>query len=400
MFRKSVIEIVVFMTYAFFAMSWVAGNMMTKDIMSFYHVEGVTAATWMTNAITIAKIIGNLCAAWFLTKLGPKKAFAFASILIVAGIIGAFVSNYPMYVVTRLIMGFGGAFVIVYMNPVVMNYFSKGELPIVNGINAAAFNTGNLLAILFTGSLLAQLGTWQNVVIGISVVSFVLLVIWMIFSEDFELSSSKDGKAKKSYGLGDGVKDPVNWFLPFAYSGVLFCYISVFAIFPMVPNFAAEAKYLSSILIAAGMVGTVVGIIVAKRFTTRVPVLRWSGLFMTIFAAIMAFTSNAAIAYSCAFLAGFFMFVPMTSLVTLPYELPGMNPGRIAVVFAMFWSVSYIIETILMYISGRIADATGDIMISAIFAIVCSATLFVASFLLPEPSKQKAVADASAAPAE
>ncbi|WP_319412091.1 MFS transporter [uncultured Cohaesibacter sp.] len=400
MFRKSVIEIVVFMTYAFFAMSWVAGNMMTKDIMSFYHVEGVTAATWMTNAITIAKIIGNLCAAWFLTKLGPKKAFAFASILIVAGIIGAFVSNYPMYVVTRLIMGFGGAFVIVYMNPVVMNYFSKGELPIVNGINAAAFNTGNLLAILFTGSLLAQLGTWQNVVIGISVVSFVLLVIWMIFSEDFELSSSKDGEAKKSYGLGDGVKDPVNWFLPFAYSGVLFCYISVFAIFPMVPNFAAEAKYLSSILIAAGMVGTVVGIIVAKRFTTRVPVLRWSGLFMTIFAAIMAFTSNAAIAYSCAFLAGFFMFVPMTSLVTLPYELPGMNPGRIAVVFAMFWSVSYIIETILMYISGRIADASGDIMISAIFAIVCSATLFVASFLLPEPSKQKAVADASAAPAE
>ena len=297
-------------------------------------------------------------------------------------------------------MGFGGAFVIVYMNPVVMNYFSKGELPIVNGINAAAFNTGNLLAILFTGSLLAQLGTWQNVVIGISVVSFVLLVIWMIFSEDFELSSSKDGEAKKSYGLGDGVKDPVNWFLPFAYSGVLFCYISVFAIFPMVPNFAAEAKYLSSILIAAGMVGTVVGIIVAKRFTTRVPVLRWSGLFMTIFAAIMAFTSNAAIAYSCAFLAGFFMFVPMTSLVTLPYELPGMNPGRIAVVFAMFWSVSYIIETILMYISGRIADASGDIMISAIFAIVCSATLFVASFLLPEPSKQKAVADASAAPAE
>ena len=400
MFRKSVIEIVVFMTYAFFAMSWVAGNMMTKDIMSFYHVEGVTAATWMTNAITIAKIIGNLCAAWFLTKLGPKKAFAFASVLIIAGILGAFVSNYPMYVITRLIMGFGGAFVIVYMNPVVMNYFSKGELPIVNGINAAAFNTGNLLAILFTGSLLAQLGTWQNVVIGISVVSFILLVIWMIFSEDFELSSSKDGQAKKSYGLADGAKDPVNWFLPFAYSGVLFCYISVFAIFPMVPNFAAEAKYLSSILIAAGMVGTVVGIIVAKRFTTRVPVLRWSGLFMTIFAAIMAFTSNAAVAYSCAFLAGFFMFVPMTSLVTLPYELPGMNPGRIAVVFAMFWSISYIIETILMYISGRIADATGDIMISAIFAIVCSATLFVASFLLPEPSKQKATADASAAPAE
>nr|WP_321481638.1 MFS transporter [uncultured Cohaesibacter sp.] len=396
MLRKPIIEFVVFTTYALFAMSWVAGNMMTKDIMSYYHVDGVAAATWMTNAITIAKIIGNLIAAWFLTKLGPKKAFAFASVLIFLGILGAFASNYPMYVATRLIMGFGGAFVIVYMNPVVMNYFTPAELPIVNGINAAAFNMGNLLAILFTGALLSKLGSWQNVVIGISVVSFVLLILWMLFSEDFSLSGkAEDGKAVEAYTFKQGVKEPVNWLLPFAYSGILFCYISVFAIFPMVPNFAAEAKYLSSIMITAGMVGTVVGIIVAKRFTLRVPVLRWCGLFMTIFAAIMAFTSNATIAYVCAFIAGFLMFVPMTSLVTLPYELPGMTPGRIAVVFAMFWSFSYLVETILMYISGVIADRTGDIMISAIFAIVCSATLFVASFLLPEPSKKKAQMEAA-----
>ncbi|WP_321501993.1 MFS transporter [Breoghania sp.] len=391
MLRKPIIEFVVFMTYALFAMSWVAGNMMTKDIMSFYQVDGIAAATWMTNAITIAKIIGNLVAAWFLVKLGPKKAFAFASLLIVAGILGAFATNYPLYVFSRLIMGFGGAFIIVYMNPVVMNYFTPGERPIVNGINAAAFNMGNLLAILFTGALLSRLGGWQNVVIGISAASFVLLVLWMLVSEDFALSGNKDeGKAPETYGFKEGVKEPVNWLLPFAYSGILFCYISVFAIFPLVPNFAAEAKYLSSIMISAGMVGTIVGIIAAKRFTLRVPVLRWSGLFMTLFAAAMAFTSNATIAYICAFLAGFLMFVPMTSLLTLPYEMPGMTPGRISVVFAMFWSVSYLIETILMYISGVIADTTGSVMFSAVFAIAFSSTLFVASFLLPEPSEKQA----------
>ncbi|WP_432459884.1 hypothetical protein [Agarivorans sp. QJM3NY_25] len=65
----------------------------------------------MTNAITIAKVIGNLSAAWLLVKMGPKKAFSLALLLIVAGVAGAYESSYPWYVFTRLVMGFGGALI-------------------------------------------------------------------------------------------------------------------------------------------------------------------------------------------------------------------------------------------------------------------------------------------------
>jgi len=391
--KKKLIELVIFMTYALFAMSWVAGSMMTQDIMAFYQIEGLAAATWMTNAITIAKIIGNLLAASFLVKLGPKKAFGFASLLIVAGALGAFASSYPMYVITRLIMGFGGAFVIVYFNPIVIKYFTPEERPMINGINAAAFNMGNLLAILLTGSLLAHFHTWQNVILAISAASFVVLVVWWFISDDFSLSSGASSDApKQTYTLKDGVKESVNWWLPIAYSGLLFCYISVFAIFPMVPSFAAEAKYLSSIMIGAGMVGTVVGILAAKRLPLRVPTIRYCGLAMTAFAALMIFTSSPAVAYIAAFCAGFFMFVPMTSLVTLPQELPNMTPARITVVFGMFWSISYIIETVLMYLAGVIADSTGNIAYAAMFAVACSSTFFIASFMLPETGKKPQLA--------
>ncbi|MGF1696346.1 MFS transporter [Vibrio lamellibrachiae] len=387
--KKKLIELVIFMTYALFAMSWVAGSMMTKDIMAFYQIEGMAAATWMTNAITIAKIIGNLLAASFLVKLGPKKAFGFASLLIVAGALGAFASSYPLYVITRLIMGFGGAFVIVYFNPIVINYFTPEERPMINGINAAAFNMGNLLAILLTGTLLAHLDIWQNVILAISAASFVVLVIWWFISDDFSLSSGAKGDTPaQTYTLKDGVKESVNWWLPIAYSGLLFCYISVFAIFPMVPSFAAEAKYLSSIMIGAGMVGTIVGILITKRLPLRVPIIRYCGLAMTAFAALMIFTDSAMIAYGSAFFAGFFMFVPMTALVTLPQELPNMTPARITVVFGMFWSISYVVETILMFISGIIADSTGNIAYAAMFAVACSSTFFIASFMLPETGKK------------
>ncbi|MGF1700475.1 MFS transporter [Photobacterium makurazakiensis] len=396
--KKHGIEFIIFMTYALFAMSWVAGSMMTKDIMAYYSIEGMAAATWMTNAITIAKIIGNLSAAWLLVKMGPKKAFAMASLLIVAGAVGAFASNYPLYVFSRLVMGFGGAFAIVYFNPIVIKYFSAEERPMINGINAAAFNMGNLLAILLTGTLLSTLATWQNVILAISMASLAVLVVWWLISDDFSLSTG-NGNEQAAYTLKDGFKEPVNLWLPIAYSGLLFCYISVFALFPLVPSFAAEAKYLSSIMIGAGMVGTIAGIMIAKRYPMRIPVIRYCGLAMTLFAALMITTSSAPVAYGAAFMAGFFMFVPMTALITLPQELPNMTPARITVVFGMFWSISYMIETGLMYIAGVIADTTGNIALSATFAVVCSSTFFLASFFLPETGKKPVLTNAVASKA-
>ncbi|KII75657.1 MFS transporter [Vibrio renipiscarius] len=395
--KKHLIEITIFLTYALFAMSWVAGSMMTPNIMAFYNIEGMAAATWMNNAITIAKIIGNLAAAWLLVKMGPKKAFAIASLLIAAGAAGVFAGSYSLYVVSRLVMGFGGAFAIVYFNPIVINYFNAEERPMINGINAAAFNMGNLLALLFTGSLLSTLGNWQNVILAISAISLAVLVVWWFVSDDFSLSASASGdKPQVTYTLKDGVKESVNWWLPIAYSGLLFCYISVFALFPLVPTFAAEAKYLSSIMIGAGMVGTIAGIMIVKRYPLRVPVIRGCGLAMTLFAAVMITTSNATIAYAAAFMAGFFMFMPMTALVTLPQELPNMTPARITVIFGMFWSISYMIETVLMFLAGVLADTTGNIAYAATFAVICSSTFFLASFFLPETGKKPELTNTTA----
>lgn len=387
--RKYYIEYIIFFTYALFAISWVSGSMMTKEIMTSYQIEGVANATWTTNAITLAKILGNLLAAWVLVKMGIKKAFIFASILIVIGGVGVFAHTYSMYVFSRLVMGIGGALVIVYFNPIVVHYFTDKERPLINGINAASFNTGNLVALLLTGSLLSYLETWQNVILAISIVSFIILVIACFVIQDFSLTSTNsNAKANDNYSFKMGLKDPVNWYLPFTYSGLLFCYISIFALFPLVPNFSVDPSKLSAILISMGMVGTVLGIIITKKLPKRIPIIRWSGFVMTVAAAIMIFTTNSFIAYSMACIAGLFMFLPMTALITLAQELPNMTTKRITVIFGMFWSISYAISTILMYIAGIIADSTGSIIIAVIFAVVCSATFFIGSFLLPETGKK------------
>lgn len=386
--RKYIIETIIFFTYALFAFSWVSGSMMDKSITADFDISGISATTWSTNAITTAKIIGNLLASWFLIRLMPKKAFAFASFLIVCGVIGAWATSYPFYVVSRLIMGFGGAFVIVYFSPIILHYFNAEERPLINGINSIAFNTGNLLALLFTSSLLSFYGSWRSVLIFIAVCSLILLALWFIFSEDFVLGqSAQTSTQQKDYTLSEGVKDSFNWILPLCYSGILFAYIAIFSLFPKLPSFAVDPKDLSALMIGAGMVGTLVGIVVTKKYAFRVPLIRFGGLAMSASLALMILTKSPTLAYLGAFCAGFFMFLPMTAMLTIPLELPQMTPGRATVVFGMFWSISYGIETIWMYFAGLLAD--NNPFYAALFVLICSLSAFISSFFLPETGKVK-----------
>ncbi|QIL90979.1 MFS transporter [Microbulbifer sp. SH-1] len=388
--KKILLEILMFSAYALFAASWVSGAILTPAIQASFGEEGFANATWGSNVITIAKIVGNLAAAALLMRLGAKRAFSIAIVLIAAGGFGALADSYGGWLLSRLALGLGGALAIVYFAPVVLHYFAADERPLINGINAAAFNTGNLLALLTTSALLAWLGSWQSVVVLYGVMVLALGVLWWLTAENFPLSGGS-GAPQESYGFKQGVKESFNWWLPLAYCGVLFCYIAVFALFPLIDGFAVASHHLSAVMIAAGMVGTVAGIIVTKRYALRLPVLRFGGLALVVFAALMVTSRDPIVAYSAAALAGFCMFLPMTALVTLPQELPGMTPAKITVTFAMFWSISYGVETALMYGAGVLADITGEPASAAYFAVACSASLFVFSFLLPESGKKATV---------
>lgn len=384
--KRIITQSLLFITYAMFAAAWVSGSMLTPDIQVEFEQSGLASASWGANMITLAKIVGNLIAAWFLVKLGSKKAFAFALLLVVLGGAGAWSMGYDQWLISRLILGFGGALALVYFNPYVIHYFTPDERPVINGINAAAFNTGNLIALVTTAGLLEAFGGWREVVQVYFWVPLALLVLWMIVTEDIK---APEGQADHgSYRLADGIKDPFNWILPLAYCGILFCYISIFTVFPLLDGFAVQTKHLSAVLIASGMLGTVAGIIATKRLTKRLPILKICGAILVVSAATMISTETPAIAYTAAALAGFFMFMPMTALVTIPQELPNMTPGRITVVFGMFWSISYAVETVMMWAASTVADALGDPSFLAWTAVISSGSLFALSFFLPETGKE------------
>ncbi|UDM78718.1 MFS transporter [Vagococcus fluvialis] len=389
--RAHIIEIIMFLSYAFFAVNWIAGTTLTPQIMEHFDLKSFSSATFISNAITIAKIIGNLMAAKILIKLYPKKAISLAALLIVGGsFLGVFAPSYLIFVIARFIMGFGGALFVVYFGPIVMNYYSADKRAMVNGINAAAYNVGSILAMVIVVPVINWLVTWQKSMMFFAICSLVLLVAWLIFGEDFEINkpAASTAKAEDEYTLGQALKEKFTYVFPFTYAGLLTLYIVVLTIFPISDGAPVDPKFLSATVAIAGVIGAAVGIGAAKKFAKRLPVIRWSGLLMSLSGLAMVLTNSTSIALIAAAFLGFFMFVPMTALVTIPQEMPGMTPSKLTLIMGIFWSFSYIFETFFYFVIGMIIDNAG-FKAGLLLAVGLSFSFFIGSFLLPETGKNK-----------
>lgn len=387
--RSYVIEAILFFTYAFFAVNWIAGSTLTPDIAEYFGVDSGASASFVSNAVTIAKIIGNFSAAAILNKLYPKKSIALGSFFIFGGsLLAVLAKSYKMFLLGRFIMGFGGAVFVIYFSPVVIHYFSDEKRPTVNALNSVAYNFGAVLALLIVAPVIEKFGTWQKSMIFFLSISAVLFVLWLIFGDDFEINESQSGEEQK-VSFSQALKDKITLLLPFSYSGVLILYLSLLQLFPQTENAAISSATLSALSGIGGIIGTILAIGLSKKYGKRKPVIIISGAIMTLSAFLMVKTTNPTLAIIAAILVGIFMFLPMTSLMMIPQELPNMTPARLTTIMGIFWALSYIIETIVFYIFGILQDRTGSNELSVYIAVLLSLTFVIGGFLLPETGKDK-----------
>lgn len=387
--RAYMIEMVLFLTYAFFAVNWIAGSTLTAEIAGHFGVDSGASSSFVSNAVTIAKIIGNFLAASILNRLLPKKSIGLGSALIFGGsLIAVFAQSYLMFIIGRFLMGFGGAVFVIYFSPVVIHYFTPKQRPTLNALNSCAYNFGAVLALLIVGPIIAALKTWQNSMGFFAAISGVLFLLWLFFGEDFELNKASKDSAETKYSFSDALKDKITWLLPLSYSGVLILYLTLLQLFPRTEEAVISASSLSALTGVGGIIGTLVAIALSKKYSKRKPVIIISGLVMTGSAFLMVKTSISTMAIIAALVLGTFMFLPMTSLMMIPQELPGMTPARLTTIMGIFWAVSYIIETIVFFLFGVLFDQTGSYSTSILIAVVLSLSFVVAGIFLPETGKE------------
>lgn len=381
--NKYIVEILVFFSYVLFAMAWVGGTASMGQIMQSMQIDSLASASFISGAVTIAKIVGTFIAAWIAVKFGIKIAFFISSVLIVIGVLTPYSPNYEILLLNRFLMGLGGAFMIVYFNPIVMHWFAPSERPIINGINAVAFNVGTALILWFMPQINALSGDWQSSLILFSIASLIIALAWLLVKfEPQQDANGSDSVNTVSYSYAQGLKDKFNWVYGLTYSGLLTFYICLFTFYPKAG--ISESKW----VIGFGIIGTLAGIIYSKKYPKRVPVIRWSGLVILITIIGLSFSTQPWLVTLSAIVLGFFIFFPVTALVSIPHELDNMSTARITVIFSLFYSISYIISTVILWVFGKLVDINqGDYTPSLILIACVSSTFFIGSFFLPETAK-------------
>lgn len=383
--HKYLVEAIVFISYVLFAMAWVGGAASMQQIMSSMHVDSLASASFISGMVTLAKIVGTFGAAWIAIKFGIKYAFFIASLLITIGILTPFAPNYELLLLSRFLMGLGGAFMVVYFNPIVMHWFPVQERAVINGLNAVAFNVGTGIVLWKMNAINELTGSWKMSLIVFSLASLLFTLAWLLVKFDPQQGANQQStdEAENHYSYLDGLKDKFNWAYGLTYSGLLAFYICLFTFYPEAG--ISQSKW----VIGFGIVGTLAGMIYSKKIPLRLPIIRWSGAMIVLTIIGLSFSTVSWLQTLSAILLGFFIFFPVTALVSIPHELPKMTGQRITVVFSLFYSISYLVSTIVLWVFGKLVDINqGDYTASFILISIVSVTFFIGSFFLPETGKK------------
>ncbi len=340
------IAALLFATYMLFAVAWRSGDFYVATL-------GLSASrtALLTNAITIAQVIGSLAAANVLLKLGVRKAFALSSILIILGFALALVEAYPIVFAIRFTLGLGGALTAVYLSAIVARVLSGTALQIANGVNSVAFNVG--LAIVLTFAVPIGRNP-QAAIFAAAAFSTVALVLWLVLSKHVPEASGAAADEESHYTMRHGFGDSFNWIFALAYAGLLSYYLVAFTFMDF-----TTVRW----VVYAGVVGALSGTAVAaKTSNDRKPlVVVACAAAQIVTAALMLALSHSPVAAFIGVLLGLSMFFPMPFFVQLAFMRPGATPRRISVTFSIFWAVSYAVSVVILQIFGWITDATGGL---------------------------------------
>ncbi len=382
--RSLAIELILFLAYSFFSASWMVGSIITPDMTAEFGLAHLPSS--VNNAISAAKIVGNFVAAWILVKLGPKKTVFFSCLLITAVVVGSLAPNLSVFVITRFLLGFGGAVLMICMTPYVVYCFETKRQSLFIGINNAGPNTGNLIALLSITAVRGWLGSWRQVILFYGIFSAVLLILWMAVGEDYPLAEPAKEDAPKgavTYRYRDGLKEPFLYQFLFTMTGRLVMYTVMLYLFPLNPDFTVDAQFISLMIALTGIPGTVIGIILARKLKRQIQLFRFSGIAQSLLFFIMILCDNAVLATVCAILLGFVIFISTPSLFTLPTRLPGATPQKVAVVLTLYWTGAYSLQMVIYAVIVRMVNHYGwyiGMLVTAIYSL----TFLVGTFLLPD----------------
>lgn len=388
--RRFLVEGIIFITYVAFGMSWAAAGSFLKEIMAELSLN-LSQASFVSTSVSMAKILGPTLAGFVSARLGLRWAFMAASALMCLGILAPIAPNYGLLLLARFAMGLGGALVVVYFTPLVMQWFPRKEWVAINGLNYVSISVGMMIGLFATPPLMKAMGgSWRNTLVIYSLLSVGAALMWLLWGGEKDNSESEITKSEDP-GDSEWLKalwDANTWKLTFTYCGLLSLYLVIITYFPTFYRKAFPPGSLAllapSVVMFAGIPATFAGTFLSWKSGLRIPLVRYSGIILVPATIGMFLPKNPVVILASAVALGVGMFLWRSPFFTIPQELPGVSPGKACHIMGIFWAVSYGVATFNVWLVGKLAESSVGFEAGFWVITVVSASMFIGSFLIPE----------------
>lgn len=310
-------------------------------------------------------------------KIGTRNLFTIAMLLNTIGILMVFLSpaGYGVYLVGRVIYGFGFGLCIPSLGSAIMKWFRPKSRRLLATLNGFFPLGGALLSYTLFPGVGSLAGSWVTGQAFSGFITLAILIIWLIAirkdvdtidiatEEDvyMEVQQPLDEKGVVRWAFGTNM---IKTLVPtFICDFTMYMYIAT--ILPYWLMTAGSMDEMSATWWAAiafplfGVIGTAIGAVLTSSMGKRKPVIVFCQVLKLAGFIVAVFGADVSITY---IIIGIAMFGLgnggwMPPLFIAPTELPGTSASKVAACYSIFLSFGYIAGFIMPIVGGLIATA-------------------------------------------
>lgn len=335
----------------------------------------------------MATILLSVPLAAFVSRFNPRlMIFAGAVHMAIFGLLMGWAPSYELSMLFRFIFMVGLVARQGSMAMLINQWFIANEVPRVQSVTQVITSVVQIAAFAVLPWLLVWLDGWRNTYYTLAVLLGATSLIWIAVSRDHPSSAkAKASQADDSRPLAAIMRHRIVWYWGI---GTAFCLVGVSSFMTFLPTYLHDERGLSlgmaGLITAAIPLGNVAGAMhagwVRKRVRVRREQMYLTGVLCSSGMLIMALAPTPWLVPVGAFSLGWACMQVYPTILTLPYELPGIKPREIAVVSSFLFTVFTLGLVIGPLMTGVLQQATGSLRTAFLVVPIVHMGIFIVAF--------------------
>ena len=355
-------------------------------IMDEYAVNR-SAASLLTSLVILVQATFAIPGGMLVGRIGLKKLIAIGWLLGATPALSFLAPGFPYLLALRVVYGLSFGITMPAIGPLLMQWFPRKELPLVNSLAVAVVTLGISLST-FTVAPLSDVLGWQGAISIFGAVSLLGMACWLALgrTQDFAVLGGTALSLRRVWGV---LRSRTVIIMAAADAGPFAQYTALVA---WLPTYYFEVHGMSlarsgslvGILPLSGVFSVLVAGLLTLRVRRRKPFIIVPGIFVA-FAGIGSFLFADTIGvYPALVLLGFASWFYLPILFTIPLEMPGATQEQVSLMLASIMTLGSLLAFISPLTVGFMTDILGTYVPGFTLFAVLAFSLVIGGVLLPE----------------